>query len=99
MHVDDVVRAFLLAGKYLLDGKYGYCGTYAVSSGRRITLRDLAKLYEIVTNQKLHIIWGGRPYREREVMVPWQKGQRLPGFSPKITLEEGIRRLIRAQES
>ena len=92
MHVDDVVDAFLLAGKYLLEGQYEYCGTYALSSGHLITLQELAKLYEKITGQTLHIMWGGRPYREREVMIPWQTGKSLPGFSPAISLEEGIRR-------
>jgi len=36
---------------------------------------------------------GGRPYREREVMVPWNKGRLLPGWSVKIRLEDGIRKI------
>lgn len=91
MHIGDVVDAFLLAGKYLLEGKYEYCGTYALSSQRLITLQELAALYEKITGRSLHIVWGGRPYREREVMIPWQAGTALPGFSPVISLEEGIR--------
>jgi nucleoside-diphosphate-sugar epimerase len=92
MYVDDVIDALLLAGRYLLEEQYEYCGTYALSSGRLITLQDLAKLYEKVTEKPLHIVWGGRSYREREVMMPWQTGRALPGFRPAISLEEGIRR-------
>lgn len=34
-----------------------------------------------------------RPYRKREVMVPWNKGENVPGWSPKVSLEEGIKQI------
>lgn len=67
---------------------------FIISSQRRMTLRKLATLFEKVTQKKLNIVWGGRPYRERDVMVPWEKGQPLPGWKPKISLEEAIKRTI-----
>ena len=86
-HVDDVVEAFFLAGKYLVEGKYELCGTYGVSDGNPIKLRDLAALFEKVSGKKLSIEWGGRPYREREIMVPWQSYKILPNWKPKVSLE------------
>lgn len=80
VHVDDVVSAFALASEYLLTEQYQYCGTYVVSSGHAITLRDLAKRYERLSGKKLSIAWGGRLYREREVMDPWHEGIILPGW-------------------
>lgn len=91
VYIDDVIEAFLLAGKYLLEGKEEYCGTYGVSSCRPLKLRDLVKEYEKVTGIPLNIEWGGRPYREREVMVPWNISKSLPGWSCKYGLEQGIK--------
>ena len=90
-HVDDVVDAFMLAGKYLYEGKYEFCGTYGVSSSNPLKLRDLATIFEKVSGKKLNIEWGGRPYREREIMIPWTSYKTLPGWQPKISLEEGIK--------
>ncbi len=67
--------------------------TYAVSSGAPVKLRELVEIYERITGNGLPIAWGGRPYRQREVMVPWNKGKPLPGWKPKVHLEEGIRNL------
>ena len=93
-HVDDVVDAFMLAGKYLFEGRYDLCGTYGVSSGNPIKLREVVKTFEKVSGKKLNIEWGGRPYREREIMVPWTSYKTLPGWKPKINLEEGIKRFL-----
>ena len=92
VHIDDVVSAFVTAGELLSEERKG-C-VYAVSSGRQLTLRELVRLMERILQKPLNITWGGRPYREREVMLPWQKGERLPDWQPKITLEDGLRRLL-----
>lgn len=80
VHVEDVAGAFELAADYLCDERYELCGVYAVSAGTSLSLRELAEKYELLTGRKLHIHWGGRPYRPREVMIPWQKGKLLPGW-------------------
>lgn len=94
VHVNDVVDAYLLAMKYLLNNEYEKCGTYGVSSGEPISLKKLAVMYEQIHNCKLNIIWGGREYREREVMIPWNRYAILPKWSPKIKLKNGIKNLI-----
>jgi hypothetical protein len=49
---------------------------------------------EQVSGRKAHINFGARPYRPRELMVPWSAGQRLPGWMPQVSLAEGLRRCI-----
>lgn len=93
VYIDDVVDAFVMAAERLLNDKMEHYENYAVSSGKPIKLKELVKIYEEVTCKKLPIEWGGRPYRPREVMVPWNKGRLLPGWSVKIGLEEGIRKI------
>jgi nucleoside-diphosphate-sugar epimerase/glycosyltransferase involved in cell wall biosynthesis len=92
VYIDDVVRAFMIAAKLLFEGKVHQHQTYMVSSDKTVRLRDLVETYEKVTDQKLDVNWGGRPYRYREVMIPWRGGNYLPGWHPEVDLEQGIKK-------
>jgi nucleoside-diphosphate-sugar epimerase len=94
VHVDDVVNAFLIAAARLLTDEVTGMEDYAVSSGCPRTLRDIAALLERCAGAPLKIEWGGRPYRFREVMVPWSTGAPVPGWSPHIGLEEGLKMVL-----
>ena len=94
VHIDDVIEAYLLSAERLLGAEETRYEQYAVSSGRPLSLKDVVACFEKITGKKLSIQWGGRPYREREVMLPWSLGNQLPGWSAKITLEEGLRRIV-----
>ena len=96
VYIDDVIEAFVLAGKLLAACKYDYCGTYGVSSTKPIPLREVVKIFESVAGKKLSIEWGGRPYRTREIMVPWSSYKLLPGWTPKVPLAEGIKKFLGA---
>ena len=91
VHVDDVVEAYLIAAQRLLDGKVTQHERYAVSSGQPLSLKKLVELYAAINGQALYVNWGARPYRHREVMVPWNRGIRLLGWYPSVGLTEGIR--------
>jgi len=95
VYIEDVVEAFVLAAERLLAGTVTAHETYAVSSGKPVRLKDLVKTYGRVLGRTLPIEWGGRPYRSREVMVPWNAGAVLPGWRPKVDLEAGIRQMER----
>lgn len=94
VYIDDIVDAFVTAGNYLAKKQYDYCGTYGVSSMNPIPLKEVVKIFEEVSGKKLSIEWGGRPYREREIMIPWKSFKTLPGWSPKINLQEGLRKFL-----
>ncbi|MFZ3171875.1 MAG: NAD(P)-dependent oxidoreductase [Carboxydocellales bacterium] len=94
VYIDDVIEAFVLAAERLLEDKVKQKEDYAVSSGHPLKLRELVETYGKIIGKPLPIEWGGLPYRTREVMKPWDKGVYLPGWAPKISLEEGIRKLI-----
>jgi len=91
VYIDDVVEAFCLAAERLMQGAVKSHERYAVSSGAPLRLREFVTMYEGVIGKKLPIVWGTRPYRLREVMLPWNKGESLPGWLPKVCLEDGIR--------
>lgn len=93
VHIDDVTDAFLMAAQRLLNGNVTVPEIYAVSSGQPLPLKKLVSLYGEVTRLNINVNWGARPYRYREVMVPWNRGLSLPGWKPKILLSEGMKAL------
>ena len=96
IYIDDVCDAFLVALQRLQSGQVKRSETYSVCSDEPIQLRELVKIYENISNTKLNIEWSGRPYRPREVMAPWSDGVTLPGWSPKISIEDGIKMLLQS---
>lgn len=89
VHVDDVVEAFLAAALWLADNP-GVMETFAVRSGESHRLRDVVAALADVAGRPLPIVWGGRPYRDREVMIPWVNNVPVPGWRPLISLREGL---------
>lgn len=96
-YIDNVIDAYARMIQLLSkDDNHQFSGHfYAVSSDQRMTLRELAKTFEQVTGHALQINWGKKPYRPREVMVPWDKGERIPGWKPQVSIEEGIKRTFK----
>ena len=88
VYVDDVVNAYLCAVN-LFHEEFSH-QSYAVGASERVTLRELVEIYQNIVGRKISIKWGSRPYRTREVMVPWNSSDKLPQWSPKIGLIEGI---------
>lgn len=71
VHIDNVVIEIERLISILSDNSKDYRPEYVVTSGKLITLRELAKQFEQSHNTKLNINWGGRSYRKREVMKPY----------------------------
>lgn len=90
VHIEDVVEAYCRAAELIGTQASGHM-VYGVSSGNPMKLKDLVTAFEQATNQQLQITWGGRPYRDREVMNTWVNHHTLPGWTPKIPFEIGIR--------
>lgn len=93
-YIDNVTSGYLRMIELLSRDTEGKLRgqSFSLQSPERMTLRKLAELFERTTGRKLHIEWGKKNYRPREVMIPWQKGKKIPGWKPVISLEEGIRR-------
>lgn len=94
-YIDDVVGGYMqMIGLLSRDKKRSLRGKkFSLNSTKRYTLRELASVFEKVTKTKLNINWGKKEYRPREVMVPWNKGVKIPGWKPKISIEKGIRKM------
>jgi len=89
VYIDDVLDAFMLAYQQL-PTQPSAMAEYGVSSGAPLALREIAALYARVSGKPLAISWGDRPYREREVMVPWHSYRTVPGWRPKVGLAQGL---------
>jgi len=95
-YIDDIVEAFFMLASHLQNTSSEIINgaVYAVNAETRFTLKELAAIFEKITMQKLLINWGVREYRDREVMLPWTKGKVVPGWIPKVSVEEGINNII-----
>ncbi len=93
VYIDDVIEGYLLASKRLMNGKVLNMEEYAISSGNPVSLRELVAIYGQTIEKPLPIKWGSKSYRTREVMIPWNKGKKIPGWKPKIGLIEGIKKM------
>lgn len=93
VHVDDVVEAYALAAERVASLPEGAHERFAVRTGRDASLREIVDLLR-AAGADAEIAWGGRSYREREVMRPWSGGACLPGWTPAVSLEDGLARLV-----
>lgn len=93
VYIDDIINAYCLLLKLVVCRPIAFKNgiSYAVRAEKRYSLKQLAKIFEQVTNTKLNIEWGAKPYRDQEVMIPWEHGELIPGWEPKTSIEMGIK--------
>jgi CDP-paratose synthetase len=95
VYIDDVVDAYISLVTHLTKTPEAFrAKSFAITSAERVTLKELADIFQKATGHKLSINWGARSYREREVMSPWTKFETVPGWSAKVSLEEGMKKLL-----
>jgi nucleoside-diphosphate-sugar epimerase len=92
VHINDVCEAFYVGLKLIDAEDYHGHNSFAVSSENNYKLKEVIELFEMVSGKEIKVIWGGKPYRKREVMSIWKNGLRLPDWKASITLEEGLSR-------
>ncbi len=94
--VENVAAAFAhIASLLYRDKEHKLNGQiFSLYSDNRMTLREWAKLFQRVSGEHLNLNWDGRPYRDREIMEPWTKGIRIPGFQPVIEIEDAIKKYL-----
>lgn len=92
-YIENVIDGFKAVMNLIsTDYTRRYCGKYyALKSEKVISLKALAEIFQKETGRKLNILWGKREYKQREVMIPWQNGDVIPNWKPRIGIEEGIR--------
>lgn len=93
IHISDVCSAFQITRELVMNqGDAGHY-RYAVAHPNSYQLKDVIDIFETVSEKKINVVWGGKPYRKREVMQFWDKGKKLPNWEAKISLKEGLKRM------
>jgi nucleoside-diphosphate-sugar epimerase len=90
VHIEDLCIAYKIAMELVVDMIKGTHQKFVIKHCNSYTLKQVISVFEKVSNKKLNILWGGRQYRKREVMQLWDKGEVLPNWDARISLEEGI---------
>ena len=91
VYVDDVVDGIINAIK---KNKKGF-HLYNISSGKRYMLKDIVKKIANISQTKPKIIFSSSAPDERCIWADNSKAARVLGFKPQITIEEGLKRLIK----
>lgn len=88
-HINDVTAAFCLGIEKVLQLKIGKTEEYVIS-GRRMRLRDWIGEMNRFLTEPLPVVLGAKPYRTREVMVPWNGGRKIKGWKCKVSVKKGL---------
>ena len=89
VHVDDASNACLVAASMGEGG--GPPHSFAVNSSVPIRVKELVERVSDIVGKKVPVVWGERGYRWREMMEPWDVAETLPGWSPSVSLDDGLR--------
>ena len=98
VHVLDVVRGYIIACKRLIGHSRKFPDNFEIfhlRSRNNYTIRDIVALFEEISGTRLNVVFGERALRKREILNPYSEGKILPDWSPKITLREGIKMLLK----
>lgn len=90
-HICDVVDGFSQLITLLQKGVVNSGACFAMKAEHKYTLKEIVQVFERVIGKKLKINWGELCYRDREIMCPYDKFENIPGWKPKLSLEEGIK--------
>lgn len=93
IHVDDIAGFFTHVLKNLDKALSVPNGTdFHLGTGKGTSIRELAEIMERKYGKKCNINWGGRLYRERDIMyavAPIAKNMPLMGWKAKVGISEG----------
>ena len=93
VYIDDVVRAFRLAGEQIIEKDEWHNERFQVIPEKPITLRETAELMLQVKGLAWNPGWGQRPAPQREIRRAVRLYPTLPGWRAQVPLSEGLKRL------
>ena len=92
--ISDVCSAYKCAFN-LLDKDHNIINKiYGVYTNQRRPLKEIVELYRSLLNDPVHIRYGGKPYKKREVMKPIENLEILPGWYPQVSLLDGFKMMV-----
>lgn len=93
VYIDDVVQALRLAGKQIVEGVWRN-EQFQIVPEKPLTLRETVELMLQINDLTLNAVWGQRPSPEREIRRAVRIYPPLPGWKPKVSLSEGLKRVL-----
>mgnify|MGYP001257082626 CR=1 FL=1 len=91
VYIDDVINAFRVSAVRLFEKSSKIkLENFVVSSGYPLSLKTIVSKFYKSLDEEVNINWGGKKYKDRQVMTPWNKGKILPNWEPSISLADGI---------
>lgn len=94
VYINDVCNAYEVAMNMMENQKSNSHYKFVIKHSQSYTLKEVINTFEKVSQLKVNIVWGGKPYRNREVMQLWDKGDDLPNWKAKVSLEEGFLKVL-----
>lgn len=98
IYIEDVTEAFALLLRHCLQTRAhkGNYARYPLGSGKAVCIRDVASMIRQLTGASTQLDFGAVPYRPHEVMFSQAdlSAWRALGWSPRYTLESGLRRAV-----
>lgn len=93
-YIDDIVSAYVKSINMLISSDSTLSERYLVS-GSRHSLKEVVAIVENVTGRKINATFGGRPYRQRELMEPSLDAEPLlPDWYPRYDFASGLRHML-----
>jgi nucleoside-diphosphate-sugar epimerase len=95
IHVDDVTDFYVLLVENI--AKIVNKSVFKLGTGKGHTLKQVAQLIEVITQQKTNINWGGKLYRKGDVMyavADISTQYEILKWTPKISLNDGLKSYV-----
>jgi nucleoside-diphosphate-sugar epimerase len=89
LHIEDVLEAYKISIKNFNEITSSMNSNYGIHSHELVSLRRLVEIVEEIVGKKLDVKWGTRPDID-EVIAPSILSDILPGWSQKLSLQEGL---------
>lgn len=97
VYIDDVVRAFIMAGSQLCEGAWNG-QIFQVLPQEILTLRQTVEKMMQIHGGILLAEWGKRPAAVREMEEVVCCYPCVPGWSPQVSLDIGLRKILKQEE-
>lgn len=94
LHISDVVSAILILANIFFKDELISGKSYQLYPNKNYSLREIVAVIDELTEEKMQIDWGKRPYRLNEVMEVSRIFERPPGWQEQVSLRQGILDLI-----
>jgi len=95
IHVEDAAAAFIHAADLMEQASLPTdraVPRFSVTGGRDVSPAELIGLFEQLSDRRVSVTPGSPPTAPRRV-PPW-RGITLPGWTPRLTLRDGVARII-----